>query len=488
MSESYLERFSARALAPHRRTKIVATLGPASRGGDKVRALIEAGVNVFRLNFSHGSHDEHLSALRDVREQSAQLDIPTAILQDLSGPKIRIGLVQGDSMTLKDGSEVTLSLANGSPSTPELIYVEGLNPSEILKAGQPVFLADGAVALEARSVSSHTVKCFIVKGGRIRSRVGIAFPESAIDLPATTEKDLVDLAWGIEHKVDYAAISFVQSAEDIERLRKIIVAQGADIKIIAKIERKKALQAIREIIDSADGVMVARGDLGLELPLETLPLIQRDLIERCNHRGIPVIVATQMLQSMVSSVRPTRAEVSDIATAVMSGTDAVMLSDETAVGEHPIDAVKFLSRIAHSAELSFEFEEYKLRLRDSDRDTVPDAVAYAACAAANKVGAGVIVACTETGSSARLVAKYRPQQPLYGVTGNSRTLQRMCLYWGVTPLTLSSVVSREEETSESLKKVAAREKLPSKSRAIVTGGALAKKAGSTTIMEIREIP
>ena len=233
--------------------------------------------------------------------------------------------------------------------------------------------------------------------------------------------------------------------------------------------------------------MVARGDLGLEVPLEKLPLLQRTLIEKSNHRGIPVIVATQMLHSMITSVRPTRAEVADISTAVMSGADCVMLSEETAIGEHPIDSVYYLGRIAYEAEKSFEFDEYKLRLRDADRETVPDAVAYAAAAAAVKVGASSIVACTETGNSARLVAKYRPQQPLYGASPREATLRRMALYWGVQPILLEQTETREQELDNAGQNIKLREGLPAGAKMVILGGTAAGKPGSTSILEIREI-
>lgn len=484
---SALSSLNTTPSSQRRKTKLVATLGPATRGDDKVRALIQAGANVFRLNFSHGSYEEHLDALQSVRRVSAELGIPTAVLQDLSGPKIRISQVAGDVAVVDDDSKIILVKSAGELSTPNRLAVEGVEPATFLAPGEPVYLADGALTLQVESVRDSEVTCRVIKGGRIRSRVGIAFPESSVDLPATTDKDMRDLAWGVEHGVDFVAISFVQNAEDVHRLREAIVSSKGDSRIIAKIERRKALKEIDSIIAAADGIMVARGDLGLEIPLEKLPLVQEEIIEKCNYLGRPVIVATQMLHSMINSTRPTRAEVSDIASAVMSGADAVMLSDETAIGSYPTDAVTFLGKVAQEAERSFEFEEYKLRLRDVDRETVPDAVAYAACAAAVKLRAGAIVACTETGSSARLVAKYRPQQPLYGVSTQPRAVQRMSLYWGVIPVLLPPISSRLEEIEAGLRVIKELEHLDSGTRAIVTGGISAKAAGSTRIMEIREI-
>ena len=470
-----------------RKTKLIATLGPASRAPEKIRELIQAGANVFRLNFSHGSHAEHLAVLQDVRKISAEMGAWVAILQDLSGPKIRISNVEGDFCPISDGAPIELRVAQGALSNAKVIYVETVNPMKTLKQGESVLLADGLIELVAESVASDHVTCKVVKGGRIRSRVGIAFPDSDVDLPATTDKDLVDLEWGIKHGVDYVAISFVRSASDVLKLREIINSKGSAAGIISKIERRAALENIEEIIKASDGLMVARGDLGLEVPLEQLPMLQRKLIEEGNHRGIPVIVATQMMHSMITSVRPTRAEVSDIAAAVMSGADAVMLSDETAIGEHPTACVGYLSRIALAAEQTFAFEEYKLRLRNADMFTVPDSIAYAACAAAVKTSAAAIIACTETGTSARLVAKYRPQQPLYGVSRKETTLRRLALCWGVKPISFESAQTHTDEIETALQIVQDRENLPNGSRAVITGGVLTQTPGATSVLEVREL-
>lgn len=471
----------------HRKTKIVATLGPASRSKERIGELIEAGANVFRLNFSHGSHDEHLETLTRIRAAAEEKNALVAVLQDLSGPKIRISVVQDDFVTIQDEDEVVLEKSRQSISTASHIYVEGLDPAEIAKPGEIALLSDGIIILRVRGIHGSKVHCIVEKGGRLRSRVGIAFPDSAVNLPATTEKDFRDLEWGIRNQVDYVAISFVKNAADVEELRERIVDAGSTIQIIAKIERKQALEHIDEIVKAADGLMVARGDLGLELPLERLPLVQKELIERGNFRGIPVIVATQMLHSMITSVRPTRAEVSDIATAVMSGADAVMLSEETAIGEHPVESVKYLSLIAREAEKSFEFEEYRLRLRDADRQTIPDAVAYAACAAAVKLHAPAIIACSRTGTSARLLAKYRPQQSLYGVSTTDQAARRMCLFWGVRPLLIGSVEERENQVVKAIKAVNEKQQIPIGSRIVIVGGSYVNTPGSTNIMEIREI-
>ncbi len=472
-----------------RKTKIIATVGPASRSPEKIRALINAGVNVFRLNFSHGSHTEHLETLNTIRAVANELQSYTAILQDLSGPKIRITNISDDFTTIKDDQNVELCFATDSKliSSPDRIYVEGLDPTKILQPGQPVLLADGIISLECTEIKNDKAICKVIKGNRLRSRVGIAFPDSNIDLPAATEKDMIDLEWGIKNSVDYAAVSFVQNAADMNKIRAAIKKAESEIKIIAKIERKAALVNINEIIDASDSIMVARGDLGLEFPLEQLPRLQKKIIEEANFRGKSVIVATQMLHSMITSVRPTRAEVSDIAAAVMSGADAVMLSEETAIGEHPVESVTYLSKIAVEAEKSFHFEIFKLRLRDVDHLTVSDAVAYAACAAAVKVEASAIIACTETANSVRLIAKYRPQQALYGVSTREGALRRMSLIWGVIPVSCIGASNHYDEIELALKTVQEHAMLPNGSLAVITGGTAVSTPGSTSIMEIREM-
>ena len=478
-------------LQTHRKTKIVATIGPASREPEKLKALLLAGVNVCRLNFSHGTHDEHSEVLARIRTISEELDLPVAILQDLSGPKIRISEVDSNNALLVDGEEVLLKHAKegiDNISSASEIFIQQIHPQTFLKVDDQVLLADGFIELQVTDVSESSVKCTVSKGGVLRSKVGAAFPGSEIDLPATTDKDLRDLSWGIENGVDYVAISFVNSAMDVLLLRDEINRQGGTAKIIAKIERKGALRNINEILNVSDGLMVARGDLGLELPLEKVPRAQRRLIEEANFRGIPVIVATQMMHSMVKSRRPTRAEVSDIATAVKEGADALMLSEETAIGDNPVLAVSHLGRIAKEVEIEFDFHEYRPRLKNADSETIPDSVAYAAAAAALKIGADALIACTETGNSARLIAKYRPQQPLYGASSSPHTIRRMCLFWGVQPVLLTpSEPTHEDELENALLTVQDFGKFDNGCRAVITAGLSARTPGSTSRLEIREM-
>jgi pyruvate kinase len=375
----------------------------------------------------------------------------------------------------------------GELSTSKVLYVEELKPHTFLEPGQPILLADGIIMLEARSIEGEEVVCQVIKGGRLRSRVGIAFPDSAIDLRATTSKDLDDVTWGVKHGVDYVAISFVQSADDVHNLREIIKKQGGHTRIIAKIERKKALDHIEDITAAADGIMVARGDLGLEVPLEKLPRLQKNLIDRANAHGIPVIVATQMLASMVTSVRPTRAEVTDVANAVACGADAVMLSDETAIGEHPIASVSYLSTIALEAERSMEFDPDSVQRRSCSINPVPDAIAYAATAAAQKIKASAIIACTETATSARLLSKYRPNQTLFGASPKDTSLRRMALYRGVIPMRVDAVLSHHQEVEGAISAIKEKFQLESGQLAVVISGLSVSQPGSTSLVEIVSI-
>lgn len=478
-----------------RKTKIVATIGPASRSPEKLRELILAGVAVFRLNFSHGSYEEHLETLQRIRSISAELAIPVGVLQDLAGPKIRITPLNEESPVLADNSETVLSLASHYSgkdrlSSARLILVESVDPAKVTRVGDHVLLADGNIGLIVTEVHATQVVCKVIKGGKLRSRVGIAFPDGVVDLPATTEKDMRDFQWGIENQVDYVAISFVQTAEDLRRLRRVLVEKGEDLRLIAKIERKVALDNIESILDEADGVMVARGDLGLELPLEQVPHVQRNLIKSANNRGLPVIVATQMLSSMVTSIRPTRAEATDVAFAVLSGSDAVMLSEETAIGEHPVDCVEYLGKIASEAEKYLPIGEATLAsIRNIEtRLVVADSIAFAASAAAIKAHSVAIISCTTSGTSARLVSKYRPEQPIFAVSTVDKSLRRMALYWGVIPLKVSAPSDSKDEILSALLSVQKLARFEPGSLAVVTGSGVVQTVGATNVLEVRSLP
>ncbi len=448
-------------------------------------------MNVARLNFSHGSHEEHSEVLALVREESSKAGIYTSCFQDLCGPKIRIGEIAGGETVLAEGSQVTLRHYDGTKGNSETIFVEAFNPAQTLRTGERALLADGNIELLAKEVTKDEVHCSVISGGKLRSRSGIAVPQSRLKLPCLTQKDHQDVAWAVKNQVDYIALSFVSSEKDVLELKSVIRKLGGEaIPIIAKIERASSMDRISEIVSTAEAVMIARGDLGLELPLELVPGAQRMIIEAASFRGTPVITATQMLQSMVTASRPTRAEVTDVCTAVRDGTDAVMLSEETAIGNDPVHVVEVLGRILEEADKDYDSGAQRLRFKSPDQETVSDAICYAACGAATKVTASAIVACTESGYTARLMSKYRPTQPLFGATTKKHILNRMALYWGVCPVAINLVEEAVTEDEITRAMTAARDQYGLKpgARVVVTAGLRSGKSGSTMLMEIREIP
>jgi pyruvate kinase len=422
-------------MRPHhsRKAKIVATIGPASRGADVLERLVEAGVDVARLNFSHGTHEEHAVVVRTLRACAERVGRPIAILQDLAGPKVRIGMIAAGNVILQPGSSFVMTARDvqGDAGRVSVTYPE--LPAQV-RAKDTILLGDGAIELEVEETTADEILCRVVVGGALSSHKGVNLPTRSIGLPSLTEKDWTDLAFGIELGVDFVALSFVRSAADVRSARRFLEERGARIPLIAKIEKHEALDCIDAILDSVDGIMVARGDLGVEIPLERVPLVQKMLIAKANRAGKPVITATQMLRSMVDNPRPTRAEVTDVANAVLDGTDAVMLSEETAAGSYPREAVATMAKIIESAEAGFPHEHWIARVRAPGSLEIDDAVALAACELAEEVGAEAIVSCTRSGATARLVAKYRPRTPLIAATPDPSVFRHLALVWGVIPL------------------------------------------------------
>lgn len=475
---------------PKRKTKIVATLGPASISQEVIAELITAGVNVFRLNFSHGTHEQHSKSLQIVREESSRLGKTVAILQDLCGPKFRIGSFPDGEETLQTGSSIVLKYGTNESCSRETLYISTFNPTEIFAPGERASLSDGKVHLRVTKVTDAGVELQVITGGVVRSRAGITLPDSHFNLAPLTEKDYEDVRWAVESGIDYIALSFVTRPSDIVELKDFIQKLGSDIPVVSKIERKNSLDYIEDIISNSNAVMVARGDLGLELPLERVPSAQRLIIETANHQGIPVITATEMLRSMVTEIRPTRAEVTDVFTAVRDGTDAVMLSEETAIGKYPVEAVRVLDRILREAEKEVLVDSARARRRAGDKASVADAICYAAAGAAEKISASAVLACTQSGYSARLLAKYRPFQTLFGASSEEKTLRRMAVYWGVEPvlLKIAGEALIEDEVTRAMVTVRDNYGLKPGARVVITAGLKAKKSGTTNVMEIREIP
>jgi len=416
-----------------RRTKIVCTLGPASSSPRVIEELTREGMNVARLNFSHGSHEEHSLLVRRVREISGRVGKPVAILQDLGGPKIRTGPMEKEPILLKEGKSFILTTREVLGTEREVSITHPLLPQRV-KRGDPILLADGWLELKVEETSSRDIKCRVIKGGELVSRQGINLPESLLEISPLSEKDQTDLLFGIEHGVDFIGVSFVREAEDILRARHILKEKGKEeISLVAKIERREALGNMDEILKASDGIMIARGDLGVEIPLEKVPLVQKDIIKKCNLRGKPVITATQMLESMIENPRPTRAEATDVANAILDGTDAIMLSGETAVGKYPVRSTVMMNKIALEAEGSLDYERILDERALSVKDTVPDAISHATCQIAQDLKTAAIVTFTLSGSTARMVARYRPRVPIIAESPKESTVRKLTLSWGVYP-------------------------------------------------------
>lgn len=417
-----------------RRTKIVATIGPATNSPAAIEALLKAGADVFRLNLSHGSTGDHSSAIASIREASKKLDKPAAILMDLQGPKIRAGRIAGGAMELRAGERVFVD-ASAEEGGGKVISTTYKDLHRDLKPGDRVLLDDGLLELKVFGVNGASVECEVVYGGVLKGFKGMNLPGVEVSAPCLTEKDVSDIEFGISKGVDYIALSFVRKVSDILALKDILKKRDADIQVIAKIEKAEAVDNLASILDASDGIMIARGDLGVELSAAEVPVLQKMIISKANETGRLVITATQMLESMISNPRPTRAEASDVANAVFDGTDALMLSGETAVGKYPVQAVETMVRIALAAEEAALSGKQMLR-RKKTAGTFAEAVAFAAKAAADEVGSKAVVVFTQTGDTARLISKLRPAMPLIAFTPLERTWRRLALVWGVHPFAI----------------------------------------------------
>jgi pyruvate kinase len=409
-----------------------------------IESLIRAGMNVARLNFSHGTHEEHRKSIGWIRAASNRLKQPVAILQDLSGPKIRVGEM-AEPVFLKAGDVFTLTRRD-VPGTAEMASVSLPELVEQVRVGDSILLADGYIELKVLGVDGTDVQTRVVHGGTLDSHKGINLPRRSLDMPAMTDKDSQDLRFGLDEGVDYVAASFVRSADDLLRIKAIMKALGRTVPLIAKIEKHEALRSIVNILDNAEGLMVARGDLAVETPFERVPLVQKSLIERCNRAGKSVITATQMLRSMVENPRPTRAEAADVANAVLDGTDAVMLSEETAIGQYPIETVQTMDRIVRTAETRLPSRENLPSEREEGHVTVPAAIGHAAVTLARDLNATAILTPTQTGGSARRVSRFRPSVPIVAISQHETSIRQLALVWGVIPIQ----IKEEEESTDAL--------------------------------------
>ncbi len=466
-----------------RKTKIICTIGPAADSAEAIEALIRAGMNVARLNFSHGTKTYHEEKIRIIREISARLGIAVAILQDLAGPKIRVGRIPEPGITLKAGDEFVLT-NRPREEIPQAVSISYPSLPKEVRKGDRLLLADGLMELLVTGTTESDILCRVITGGLLTSAKGINLPTGTIKAPALTQKDRDDLLFGLAQGVDYVALSFVKDAGDIREVKDLISQTGQDTPVIAKIEKHEALSNFDDIIAEADGIMVARGDLGVEIPLEEVPLIQKRLIRIANEHGKPVITATQMLRSMVSAPRPTRAEAADVANAVLDGTDGIMLSEETASGSHPVEAVYFMSRIATLAEEGFHYDEY---LKSTPRKEMAESVAHASCVLAGHLDARIIIAHTSSGLTARHISRFRPRQPILALSPNENTVRRLALFWGCLPRLTHRYQDTDQVIELSAKAALETKEVKTGDLVVITIGHPLWVAGTTNMIRVKKI-
>lgn len=470
---------------PFRRTKIVATLGPATDSAEAIDRLIAAGVNVFRLNFSHGDRETHSRTIRRIRAAAGKAGREIGILQDLGGPKIRLGVVPGGTRVLEPGT--TVRLDTSSTPDPGALPVNYPHLAEDVEPGDPILLADGTVELRVEDVSGESVLCSVVTGGSVGSHKGVNLPGSHLRVPAFTDKDRLDLQTGLAQGVDFVALSFVRTEADLSPVAEILEGAKPKPLLIAKIEKPQAVERLEAILAAVDAVMVARGDLGVELPVEKVPMVQKRIIREAVRAGKPVITATQMLGSMVSSPRPTRAEASDVANAILDGTDAVMLSEETAVGSYPVEAVQTLHRLAVAVEPSIDHDRFlSLPSEQSPRRT-DEAIGHAACWLAREVGARAIIASTVSGTTARLVARFRPAVPVFGLTPNHWAERQLTLSWGVFPAPVEDFQDTDSMFRLARRWIVERGLGTSGERIVLTAGAPINVPGTTNMLRVVDL-
>ncbi len=474
-----------------RRTKIVATLGPACDNEQTLRRMIEAGLDVARVNFSHGSYDEHAARIERVRAQAEAVGRPVAILQDLQGPKIRTGtLVNHQPVTIQDGAtfEITTEPVEG---TAQRVFTNYTTLIDDVQPGDTILLSDGNIELRVTNVTNTSVQTQVVYGGQLKEKQGINLPNTAVSIDAITAKDRQDLQFGLEQNVDFVAMSFVRRAADVLQLKQMIADAGRTIPVVAKIEKPQALQDIQAILTVTDAAMVARGDLGVEMRPEEVPIAQKNIIRAAAEHDAVVITATQMLESMIHNPRPTRAEASDVANAIFDGTDAIMLSGETAVGEFPVQAVQMMHRIAVTTENSARYAEYIDSLHRTPVDERGTnsalAISQAAITIADSLDVAAVVAFTQSGYTARLVSKSRPQVPILAFTPDTEIAERMALYWGVRPL-ICPPMDRLDDLTAYMQRACLLHGIVQPGQLVVmTGGHPLAARGSTNFVKIVEI-
>ena len=473
-----------------RKAKIVCTIGPASEAPAVLDRLIESGMDAARLNFSHGSHESHGRAIKAIREAAGRRRAAVAIIQDLQGPRIRVGTLPDSGLDVAPEQHVRLATVDFG-SDLSVIPVTYPNLVQDVRPGARILIDDGSIELLVNRVSGDTVECTVIAGGRILSHKGINLPGTQVSTPTITDKDREDLRFGIAQGVDYLALSFVRGPEDVQAVRKLIAECGGDLPVIAKIERGEAIASLEAILEQADGVMIARGDLGVELGPEAVPVLQKRIITQANRRHRLVITATQMLESMTQRARPTRAEASDVANAVFDGTDAVMLSAETALGRYPVEAVRVMDRIVRAAEEEVERNGEAQRGRRAEatacQTSFPEAICEAASAAAAVTKASAIVAFSEGGPTALLMSKQRPTAPILALTPFEPIRRRIALYWGAIPHTVPQIDATDERVREAERRLKQEGLVIAGQRIVILSGTVVGQPGGTNFLKLHEV-
>jgi pyruvate kinase len=468
-----------------RKTKIVCTIGPACDTQEKLEALIKAGMNVARLNMSHATHDYHANLIKNIRYVSEALDMPVGILMDLQGPKIRIGTLK-EKVILKPGERYVITTRD-VPGDNKEVHVPFKDLPQSVAPGQTLLIDDGLIELTVEEVKGPDIITNVVRGGELKNNKGINLPKSTIKARSITDKDVKDLMFGLDQHVTMIAMSFVRTPQDVLDLRKIIEDNQADTPIIAKIEKHEAVRNIDDIIDVVNGIMVARGDLGIEIPMAEVPIVQKMIISKCNAKAIPVITATQMLDSMIRNPIPTRAEATDVANAVFDGTDALMLSGETAFGEYPIKSVETMARIAEYTEASSYYKHAIAAKTPHPSLSITDSVAFATTEAARNLKAQAIITATQTGYSARKVSKYKPQIPAYAVTNNKTVIDELTVSWGIFPVHIGPTPDLDALIEESVSACLSKGYIKNGDLVVITAGILTGIPGGTNIMKIHAV-
>lgn len=469
-----------------RKTKIICTIGPASESEERLRELMLAGMNVARFNFSHGTHEEQKAKYERVLKVRKELGLPVATMLDTKGPEIRLRDFEGGKVELRAGETFTLTTEE-IMGTAQRATISYKNLKNDISLGTTLLIDDGLIELEVEKISGEDIICRVINGGFVSNHKGVNVPGAILSMPYISDADMEDILFGIKEGYELIAASFVRSKEDIYELRKILQEHGSDMKIIAKIENMQGIENLEEILEASDGVMVARGDMGVEIPMEEVPVLQKKMIKMANAQGKHVITATQMLESMINHPRPTRAEATDIANAIYDGTTAIMLSGESAAGKYPVEAVKTMARIAESAEKDIDYRSRMRRNDEGDKSEITNAIAYATCSAAMDLNAAAIITVTMSGYTAEAISRFKPSCPIIGCAVNERVCDQLNLLWGVNPLLIKKEESSEELFADAV--IAAKEAgyVNTGDIVVITAGVPLGITGTTNMIHVVEV-